>query len=135
MATPRKQTAPKPPADPFERARALCLALPEATERPSHGEPAFFVKGKLFVTFSIDHHHDGEAAIWIKAAPGVQEMLIDENPERYYRPPYVGVSGWVAARMDRKGIPWDDIEALIRCLDARRAEAARCEPCRHARRA
>ena len=114
MATPRKKAASKPAADPFERARVLCLALPEATERPSHGEPAFFVKGKLFVTFSVDHHHDGEEALWIKAAPGVQEMLIGERPEHLYRPPYVGVSGWVAARLNRKATPWGDIEALIR---------------------
>ncbi len=114
MATPRKKAAPRSPADPFERARALCLALPEVTERPSHGEPAFFVKGKLFVTFSVNHHHDGEAALWIKAAPGVQEMLIDEDLEHFYRPPYVGVSGWVAARVNRKATPWGDIEALIR---------------------
>lgn len=114
MAAPRRTAAPKPSADPFERARAFCLALPEVTERPSHGEPAFFVKGKLFATFSMNHHHDEEEALWIKAAPGVQEMLIDEDPDHFFRPPYVGVSGWVAARMDRKAIPWDDIEALIR---------------------
>ncbi|RLT38416.1 MAG: MmcQ/YjbR family DNA-binding protein [Chloroflexi bacterium] len=112
--TPRKKATPKPPTDPFERARLLCLAFPEVIERPSHGEPAFFVKGKLFVTFSVDHHHDGEEALWIKAAPGVQEMLIDDDPEHYYRPPYVGPSGGVAARMNRKAIPWEDIEALIR---------------------
>lgn len=105
---PRKKATPKPPADPFERARMFCLGFPEVTERPSHGEPAFFV------TFSVDHHHDGEEALWIKAAPGVQEMLIDDDSEHYFRPPYVGPSGWVAARMDRKAIPWADIEALIR---------------------
>ncbi len=114
MPPPRRRAAPKPRADPFERARALCLALPEVTERLSHGEPAFFVRGKLFVSFSIDHHHDGEVAIWIKAAPGVQETLIDEDPEHFYRPPYVGVKGWVAARTDRKAIPWGEIEALVR---------------------
>ncbi len=114
MRTPRKNATPNPPADPFERVRAICLALPETAERLSHGETAFFVKGKLFVTFSIDHHHDGEEAIWMKAAPGVQEMLIAEDPLRFYRPPYVGVNGWVAARVNRRGIPWGDIEALVR---------------------
>ncbi len=118
MATPRKQgaarAATKPPADPFERARAFCLAFPEASERLSHGESAFFVKGRLFVTFSINHHHDGVEAILIKAAPGVQEMLIDEAPEIFYRPKYVGVSGWVGVRTNAGPIPWDDIEALIR---------------------
>lgn len=114
MATPRRKAASRPPADPFERVRALCLALPEVTERPSHGDPAFFVGGRMFVTFSINLHGDGEEAIWIKAAPGVQEMLIDEDPGHFYRPPYVGQKGTVAARLNRSGTPWDDIEALIR---------------------
>jgi phosphoribosylglycinamide formyltransferase 1 len=114
MATPRKQGAGTPPTDPFERARAFCLAFPESSERLSHGESAFFVKGKLFVTFSINHHHDGVEAILIKAAPGVQEMLIEEDPEIFYRPKYVGVSGWVGARTDTGRTPWEEIEALIR---------------------
>ncbi|TAK78048.1 MAG: MmcQ/YjbR family DNA-binding protein [Dehalococcoidia bacterium] len=114
MPTPRRWAASKPPADRFERIRAVCLALPEVTERLSHGEPAFFVRGKLFVSFWIDHRHDGEEAVWIKAAPGVQEALLDEDPEHFYRPPYVGVKGWVAARMDRRATPWDEVEALVR---------------------
>lgn len=133
MPTPRRRAASKPPADLFERVRAVCLALPEVTERLSHGEPAFFVRGKLFVSFSIDHHHDGEEAAWIKAAPGVQEALIDEDPEHFYRPPYVGVKGWVAARMDRKAIPWSEVEALVReawMLAAPRRLAATLAPSR-----
>ncbi|TAJ19260.1 MAG: MmcQ/YjbR family DNA-binding protein [Dehalococcoidia bacterium] len=114
MPAARNRPTPKPPADPFERVRALCLALPEVTERPSHSQPAFFVAGKMFVTFSVNLHGDGEEAIWIKAAPGVQEMLIAEAPEHFYRPPYVGHQGTVAARLNRAGTPWEDIDLLIR---------------------
>lgn len=104
----------RPAVDPWQRVRALCLALPEVTERPSHGQPAFFVHGRMFVTFSVHLHGDGEEAVWIKAAPGVQEILLLEDPEHFYRPPYVGQKGTVAARLNRPGTPWDDIEALIR---------------------
>lgn len=68
----------------------------------------------MFVTFSVNLHGDGEEAIWIKAAPGVQEMLIAEAPEHFYRPPYVGQKGTVAARLNRPGTPWEDIGLLIR---------------------
>jgi hypothetical protein len=114
MPAPRKKATPKPPADPFDRVRALCLAFPEVTERPSHSQPAFFVAGRMFVTFSVNLHGDGEEAIWIKAAPGVQEMLIAEAPEHFYRPPYVGQKGTVAARLNQPGTPWEDLALLIR---------------------
>lgn len=100
--------------DPWERVRAICLALPDVTERPSHGQPAFLVRGRMFVTFSTNLHGDGEEAIWIKAAPGVQEVLLREDPEHFYRPPYVGQQGTVAARLNRPRTPWTEIEALVR---------------------
>jgi hypothetical protein len=68
----------------------------------------------MFVTFSNNHHGDGEEAIWIKAAPGVQETLLAEDPEHFYRPPYVGQMGSVAARLNRPRTPWGEIEALVR---------------------
>src|SRR6476659_8622046 len=80
--------------DPVERLRAICLALPEVTERASHGEPCFFIragsKGKQFV--SVDDHHHGadRLAFWCAAPPGAQEALIAADADRYFRPPYVG---------------------------------------------
>ncbi len=63
------------------------MALPETLEKISHGEPTFFAGGKrVFVMFCNNHHHDGHIAVWIPAAPGLQEALIHDAPETYYPP-------------------------------------------------
>ena len=91
----------------LERVRRICAALPSAFEKPSHGAPTFFVekeKGKekgVFATFVDNHHYDGEIAVWLAAPPGLQSALIEEAPETYFKPPYVGVSGWIGVRLDR----------------------------------
>ena len=80
------------------RLRRICMAMPGAEERLSHGEPTFFA-GKVFAMFSNNHHNDGHIAVWIPAPPGLQEALIAEAPETYYRPPYVGCKGWVGIEL------------------------------------
>jgi hypothetical protein len=84
-----------------ERVRRLCLALPETWEKISHGEPTFFVKKKVFAMCSINHHNDGHMAVVIPAAIGIQEMLVKKSPKKFYRPPYVGVRGWVGIEIAR----------------------------------
>jgi hypothetical protein len=115
------------------RVRKLCLALPESSERLSHGEPTFFVGakfgkgGKVFVSFVDDHHGDGSVGITFPARPGVQATLIEADPRRFYRPPYVGPSGWVGVRLD-VAVDWDEIaeiaEASWRLVAPRRVVAA-----------
>jgi hypothetical protein len=97
----------------LDRVRAIAMALPEVTERPSHGSPAFFLGGKkTLLMFVDDHHGDGILGIWCNAAPGVQEELIAGDPVRYFRPPYVGYRGWVGVRLD--GDPdWDEVAELV----------------------
>ena len=85
----------------IERVRRVCMALPETTEKLSHGEPTWFVKKKVFAMFSNNHHNDGHVAVTIPAAIGIQEMLIEQDPEKFYRPPYVGVRGWVGIELAR----------------------------------
>ena len=76
------------------KVRRACLALPETSERPSHGGPAFFIRDKkCFVMFLNDHHDDGRLAIWCAAPDGVQVEMVDTDPERFFRPPYVGHRG------------------------------------------
>jgi hypothetical protein len=98
---------------PLARVRAMCLALPEVTERLSHGAPSFFVRHKkTFVMFMDDHHGDGRLALWCAAPPGAQAEMIDENPDRFFRPPYVGHRGWLGVRVD--GRPdWAEVAAVI----------------------
>jgi hypothetical protein len=84
-----------------ERVRRICLALPEAWEKLSHGEPTFFVKKKVFAMCSINHHSDGHVAVVLPAPTGVQQALIEASPKKYYRPPYVGGAGWVGVELPR----------------------------------
>ena len=101
------------------RVRKICLALPEASERLSHGEPTFFVGakdgkgGKVFVSFVDDHHGDGIVGITFPAEPGAQATLIEADPRRFYRPPYVGPSGWVGLRLD-VDVDWEEVAEFAR---------------------
>lgn len=103
-----------PKLSPVERLRRICLALPEATERASHGEPCFFVRDKRQFVSVDDHHHGAEhLAFWCAAPPGVQQELIATDGEQFFRPPYVGHRGWVGVRID--GEPdWDEIAEIVR---------------------
>jgi hypothetical protein len=85
----------------LHRVRRICSTLPETTEKLSHGEPTFFVRKKVYAMFANNHHDDGHVAVWIPAAPGVQEMLIHTSPEKFFRPPYVGVRGWVGVELEQ----------------------------------
>ena len=96
----------------LERIRRICLALPETSERLSHGAPTFFVRGKrAFLMVLANHHGDGRFAIWCAAEAGVQEMLVQADPERFFRPPYVGHRGWLGVRLDR-GLDWDELAGI-----------------------
>jgi|SRR5688572_22865559 len=98
----------------IERLRKICLALPEAREKLSHGEPTWFAgKGKVFAMLDNHHHGSEHLAVWLPQPPGIQQMLIDAEPERFFRPPYVGPSGWVGVILDRKP-DWGAIVALVR---------------------
>jgi hypothetical protein len=98
---------------PLERVRSLCLALPETTERPSHGAPAFFVRDKrCFVMYMDDHHGDGRLALWCAAPEGMQHALVSGDRESYFVPPYVGHRGWVGVRLDRS-LPCGEVAGVI----------------------
>ena len=63
----------------------------------------FLLRNRVFAMFSNNHHNDGHIAVWIPAEPGEQEALIASSPAIYYRPPYVGIKGWVGIELDRIG--------------------------------
>ena len=81
--------------DQLKRVRRICLALPEATEKTAWGAPTFRVRDKQFAMFAENHHGDGRIALWCHAPKGAQEVLIASEPERFFRPPYVGPRGWI----------------------------------------
>lgn len=99
------------PTAALARIRDLCLALPEAAERPSHGAPGFHIEGgRFFAYFWHDHHADDETVVIVKTT-GTEEqaMLIEMDPDCYFKPAYLGASGWVAMRLDRADTDWDRI--------------------------
>ena len=97
------------------------MALPEVTERPSHGSPAWFVRDKkTLAMFLDDHHGDGHLGIWCPAPAGVQELLVETEPDRFYRPAYVGHRGWIG--VDLVDAPdWDEVREIL--VDAYRLVA------------
>jgi predicted DNA-binding protein (MmcQ/YjbR family) len=87
--------------DALRRIRRICLALPDVTERASHGMPTFFIRDRrTFVTFANNHHKDGRIAVWCAAPPGAAETLIGADPLRFFRAAYVAHLGWVGLRLD-----------------------------------
>jgi hypothetical protein len=96
-----------------ERLRAICLALPEASEKVAWGEPTWRVKGKLFAQLDNHHHGADHLAVWLPAPLGEQESLLFLDPQRFFRPPYVGPRGWVGVRIDR-GPDWKLVTSLVK---------------------
>lgn len=106
--------------DAEDRVRAICVALPGVTEKLSHGAPAFFA-GRQFVMLWPDGHHDHRFAhLWCAAPPGVQAELCSTEPDRFFRPPYVGGRGWIGVRLDGE-VDWDEVAAA--CEEAFRTVA------------
>ncbi len=93
----------------------MALALPEAHEVAAWGAPTFRVKNKLFAMYAApsDHHGGGRPGVWVKAAPGNQQLMVSASPERFFVPPYVGKSGWVGVWLDQKP-DWTEVAELLR---------------------
>lgn len=96
----------------LRRVREICLALPEVTERLSHGSPTWFAGKKTMVTYVDNHHGDGRLALWVAAPDGVQAEMVQQEPDRFFVPPYVGHRGWLGVRLDRSP-DWDEIGDIV----------------------
>lgn len=112
------KTAPrrKKPAsrvDPLTSVREICLSLPDAVEKEAWGGPTFRAPHGMFAMWVDNHHGDGIVGVWIKVAPGLQQILIDENPKVFFRPPYVGHKGWIGIKLDGQ-VDWDEAASLLR---------------------
>lgn len=106
--------SPDPDVD-LERLRAICLAQPRGFEKISHGMPVFCIdKGKTFAWFMHDHHNTGVTAVAVKTSGAdEQAMLIEADPDLFYRPAYLAPSGWIGLRLDVPQTDWDQVEARI----------------------
>jgi predicted DNA-binding protein (MmcQ/YjbR family) len=99
--------------EPIEPLREICLALPGAVEKLAWGEPTFRVRDKMFAMYDNNHHDAGRIAVWVKAPPLAQGILVESDPERFFVPPYVGVKGWVGVRLDLKKVDWKQVAAIL----------------------
>jgi hypothetical protein len=97
------------------------MALPEVTEKVSHGAPAFFVKKQFLMLWPNGHHDDRFPHLWCAAPLGAQEALVASGPDRFFRPPYVGGRGWIGVRLDGD-VDWEELEGI--CVDAYRTVAS-----------
>jgi hypothetical protein len=112
---------PERPSNPAvtDRVRQLCMALPEVTERLSHGECTWFVRDKKVFVQMSDHHHDDRLGFWCAAPPGAMAELVEQDPEHFFRPPYVGSKGWLGVYLDTADnngatdLDWTEIAAVI----------------------
>jgi hypothetical protein len=114
-----KRARPKPPpparkddGTQLKRLRRLCLSTPGTIEKISHGEPTFFTPKRVFAMFANNHHDDGHVAVWLPAGPGAQDAMIEEAPQIFFRPPYVGSAGWIGVEMAAIDDEW--LGSLIR---------------------
>lgn len=129
---PKASPVPKPVAakrggDILTRLRAICLAFPETHEVEAWGAPTFRVKNKIFAMHAEEgNSHGGRPAIWMLSISLEQDLVIRSRPDRYFKPPYVGPSGWIGAWLD-KNPPWGEIEELLREAWLRRAPAKTVE--------
>jgi hypothetical protein len=118
------------PEQVLAKVREICLALPETSERQSHGAPTFFIREKRsFLMVLTNHHGDGRFAIWCAAPEGMQDMLVAADGERFFVPPYVGHRGWLGVRLDR-GIHWDELAGIVEDAYAEVAPAKLVEAAR-----
>ena len=100
----------------IERVRRICLAFPEASEKEAWSEPTWRVKNKLFAQLDDHHHGSPHCSVWLPAALGVQETLVESDPDRFFRPPYVGYRGWIGVVLDTRPHTkpdWKLVAALV----------------------
>jgi predicted DNA-binding protein (MmcQ/YjbR family) len=95
--------------DPWSRLREICLALPEAVEKETWGDATFRVRDKIF---AVAGEGEKQTSMSCKAPPGVQEMLVGSDPERFFRPAYVGHRGWVGVYLDAR-TDWNQVADLV----------------------
>jgi hypothetical protein len=127
--TAKKQTQKKPRQDEEDlaRVRRICMALPEAREKTSHGEPTFFVHKRVFCMFANNHHNDGHIAVWVPTEPGLQATLLKTASDKYFYPPYVGGGGWIGielAQIDDEDLGLHILEAW-RIIEAKQKKPKR----------
>jgi hypothetical protein len=98
--------------DPLTKIREAALELPGTEERPSHGQPTFFVAGKQFAQFRNNHHGDGRTVVCVRVSSlDEQAMLLEADPETYSKPAYL--PSWISINVSGDAVDWDHVADRI----------------------
>jgi hypothetical protein len=96
----------------LDRVRACALELPETEERPSHGQPTFFVAGKQFAQFRDNHHGDGKTVVCVRVSSlDEQAMLLGADAQTYSKPAYMPT--WLSINLAGANVDWDHVADRI----------------------
>lgn len=97
----------------LDRLRAVVAPLPEC-EVAGEQHHAFRVRKKVFAYHTVDHHGDGRVSLVCKAERGELEALVEADPVRFFRPPYMAHHGYIGVHLDVDGVDWEEIaEQLV----------------------
>lgn len=102
----------KKKTEPLDRVREIIESLPETSEKLSHGSPTWWGGRKTFATYHDGSYDEGRRSVWIKAPEGAQEALISADPDKFFRPKYLGPSGWVGLRLEGE-VDWGEVRHLL----------------------
>lgn len=101
------------------RVRELCLSLPGAAERRSHGRPNFFTR-KVFAIFGGSlkgDHYAPVARHSLLFLPDACEREALVGDDRFFVPAYVGASGWLGLSFHLIGgvdeVDWVEVAELV----------------------
>ncbi len=104
----------------LEHVRRLALALPEVTERPTHGAIGFYISDRRALCyFHDDHRGDGRVSLWFPATELTQEQMVAAEPDRFFRPRPSAAgtfATWLGVLLDRPdddGRLWPEIAAIL----------------------
>lgn len=94
--------------DMLERAREICLALPQAVEIiDGFGHNTFKINGKSFV---ISGESEKGFRLSFKSDRETQALLLQK--EYFFKTPYIGQHGWVSIE-NPESENWDELGDLI----------------------
>ncbi len=101
----------------LDRVRRIALALPEVTERLSHGAPCFYIQNKRALCRYHDHHRgDDRISLWCPVEPSVQEALVADRPKLFFKPtPSAGgiFADWIGAYLDTQDVDWKLVATVV----------------------
>jgi hypothetical protein len=104
------------PDDPLlQRVRDICLALPGAQEKISHGRPNFFTR-KVFAVYGATvkgEHWSTERDRSVQVLLDADERAALQRDDRFFVPAYTGAYGWLGLDLTVAPVDWAEVAELV----------------------